>query len=303
MKVLRGAWRVLRAMKTLLLVILLALSLSFNVTMFVGGKLYTAGSVAFEAITGRQSLASQYASDLADLNADLINERRANQKLQGEVADLGDELVSERRVTQKLRGEVVDLGEDLVNERRVATTLRGQLDDATQRVVTYRGKRMAVSQAVDITADTIDARAVRTATRSVSSTFGEAVPYVGTAVIVGVTALELKDLCDTLKDMDELRRAFNPNLPPSNETTTICAMEVPSREDIWEMVKESPGAAWDKAREFTPSLAELKTYDFPDFDLETYKNKARELFGKAKESASAAVENAQELLTEDDTEE
>ena len=40
---------------------------------------------------------------------------------------------------------------------------------------------------------------------------GEAVPYLGTAVIVGVTAREIGDLCATLKDISALKRAFNPS--------------------------------------------------------------------------------------------
>ena len=69
---------------------------------------------------------------------------------------------------------------------------------------------MARSQAVELTTDRISKRAVITSSRSIGSMAGEAIPYLGTAVIVGVTTLELKDLCDTLRDMNELKRSFSP---------------------------------------------------------------------------------------------
>lgn len=281
MRAIRSAWQLFMAVKTLLLVALLALSLSLNAAMFAGGKLYGMGSKAFEAVTGRQSIASLHASEVADLSDDLVNERRANRKLQGEVADLSD---------------------DLVNERRMAAGLRGQLDEATQKVVSFRGKRMAVSEAVELTADTIDARATRTATRSVGSVFGEAVPYFGTAVIVGVTALEVKDLCDTLKDMDALRQAFNPDLAPSEESTTVCALEIPTREELWASVKASPRAAWEKARELTPTLEEIRSVDLPDLSDHAYWEKAGGLWEGVRERSSSAVEGVGEWISGEEAE-
>lgn len=267
--------------KTLLLVAFLALSLSLNAAMFAGGKLYSAGAAAFEAVTGRQSIASLHASEVADLSDDLANERRAN---------------------RKLRDEAADLSEDLVNERRVTASLRGQLDDASQRVVAFRGKRMAVSEAVELTADTIDARATRTATRSVGSVFGEAVPYFGTAVIIGVTALEVKDLCDTLKDMDALRQVFNPDLAPSEGSTTVCTLEVPTREELWASVKASPRAAWEKARELTPTLEELRSVDLPDLSDPTYWEGAGAFWVGIRKRSSSAVEGVGEWISGEEAE-
>ena len=94
---------------------------------------------------------------------------------------------------------------------------------------------------------------------------GEAIPWLGTSVIVGVTALELYDLCATIKDMNELKNAFNPSASTSDEELTVCSLEVPSKEDILLAVKNSPSAAWEKAKDITPTLEEIKATEMPDF--------------------------------------
>ena len=43
----------------------------------------------------------------------------------------------------------------------------------------------------------------------------EALPYLGIAIIVGITILEISDLYATLKDMSALKRSFNPSIQRS----------------------------------------------------------------------------------------
>ncbi len=125
---------------------------------------------------------------------------------------------------------------------------------------------MSRSQAVELTADSISRRAVKTSSRSIGSMAGEAIPYLGAAVIAGVTALELKDLCDTLKDMNELKRSFTPGKPASEDEATVCTMKVPTAQELWEVAKSSPETAWNAAKEATPSLEEIQQLEFPDID-------------------------------------
>ena len=223
-------------------------------------------SNAVGAVTGMRTVAVQHAAEVAELSSDLVNERRINRELKGEVADLAGNLATERTARRKLTGEVTELSGDLAAERVASRKIRNQLSESTSNLVTYRGKRMAVNEAVDRTANGISKRAVKSSSRSITSMAGEAIPYVGTAVIVGVTTLELKDLCDTIKDMNELRQAFNPELKPSEDDMTVCAMKVPTTEELWEIAKTSPSQAWAAAKEATPTLEDLKSYEIPDID-------------------------------------
>lgn len=240
LKILKWSWRLGFA-------VVLALSIALNVAFFVGGSLYQAASSAFSAMTGVRTVAMQHADEVAELSVDAAEQRTVNRKLKGELSDVTGDLAAERMVSRQLRSDLADPG---------------------TRLVAFRGKKVAMRKAVDSTVDRISKRAMVTSGREVASMAGEAIPYVGISVIVAATAWELKDLCDTLIDMSELQRAFDPSAVPNEDEKTICAMKPPTKEEIWETAKSTPGEAWASAKEALPTLEEIKSYEFPDIDLE-----------------------------------
>jgi hypothetical protein len=104
---------------------------------------------------------------------------------------------------------------------------------------------------------------------------GEAIPWLGTAVIVGVTALELHDLCATIKDMTELKKAFDPTLTSSEEELEVCAITVPPKDVILAAVKASPHKAWEKAKELTPSIEEISEMEMPEVNFQDLWSKTK----------------------------
>ena len=131
-------------------------------------------------------------------------------------------------------------------------------------LVTFKGKAVPVTKAVSQTVMQIGRRSSRSAARSVASMPGEAIPWIGTAVIVGVTSLEIRDLCLTMKDMTELQRAFDPSFKTNEDDLEVCAIKVPPKEEIIAAVKASPGKAWEAAKEATPSLEDVRNMKMPD---------------------------------------
>ena len=125
---------------------------------------------------------------------------------------------------------------------------------------------MPVREAVAETTDGISRRIARSAARDVASMPGEAIPFWGTAVIVGVTAAELLDLCNTLRDLHALKVAFSPDAEFGADETAVCAIKVPTREELWRSTKAAPGDAWSAAREFVPTLEEIQAWELTDLD-------------------------------------
>jgi hypothetical protein len=95
----------------------------------------------------------------------------------------------------------------------------------------------------------------------------EAIPLAGVAVIVGVTAWDLNDSCETMKDLHELDVAFNPNAAFDTSATEVCGLEVPTKEEVWQMAKSSPGKAWASAKLYAPDLPEWNAPEFPELNL------------------------------------
>lgn len=71
-----------------------------------------------------------------------------------------------------------------------------------------QSKLKAQSQKVHAVSDRITKRLVRNTSINVSSTAGEAVPWIGTALVVAVTAMDVKDACDTMNDINEIASEF-----------------------------------------------------------------------------------------------
>lgn len=115
------------------------------------------------------------------------------------------------------------------------------------RTVTYRGEKVAMRAAVKDASTRVARRTSIAAGRNIAATVGEAIPFWGIAVVVGATAWELKDACDLMGEMHELDLAFNPEDAVTD--TEVCGLRVPSRAEIWQEVKASPGAIKDRMRD------------------------------------------------------
>jgi hypothetical protein len=116
--------------------------------------------------------------------------------------------------------------------------------------VNFKGKKVTVAQAVGSTTKGIKRRAVKTAAKSVSAMAFEATPLIGAAAIVGVTTWELKDLCETAKDMDALNRALNPDEATDVDQTSVCSIVVPTREELQEKVSDRTQELINKFKTF-----------------------------------------------------
>jgi hypothetical protein len=116
--------------------------------------------------------------------------------------------------------------------------------------VNFKGEKVTVANAVGSTTKGIKRRAVKTAAKSVSAMAFEATPLIGVAAIVGVTTWELKDLCETAKDMDALNRALNPDETTDDGQTSICSIVVPTREELQEKVSDRTQELINKFKTF-----------------------------------------------------
>jgi hypothetical protein len=148
-----------------------------------------------------------------------------------EVAELTVDIDHERRLNRQLRSE--------------ATEVRGAADNILRSVA----RRTSVS-----------------ATRDVASMPAEAIPYLGAAVIVGATALEIRDMCQNLQDLAELQQLIDPSSIPSPEAQTVCALEVPTREEVVDAVSNAPRQAWIAARDAMPSISDLREIEISEID-------------------------------------
>lgn len=87
-------------------------------------------------------------------------------------------------------------------------------------------------------------RSVANASRHVSSVAGQAIPFAGTAIIVGVTALDIRDACETMKDVNALNSAFGHE---GEDQTKVCGMNVPNKQKVLAQIKANWKIAYQSA--------------------------------------------------------
>lgn len=237
----RVGWTVFRALGSVLLVGLLIASLVVNGSLMVGGAVGRVAVAAFEAVTGFRSVITQTAEEVAELTAQVAAERRAVQQAK-------QALEAERRLTRQLKAEVAE---------------------ARTRTVKFKGKEMPLKSAVTETTQSVTRRARNSAVREVGAIMGEALPGVGIAVIVGVTAAELSDLCDTIRDMKALQAAIDDATSLDPDVLTVCSMEVKSKEQIRADLEAAPNIAWTQAQIWVPALKDM----YPSIAWQSYRGK------------------------------
>lgn len=136
----------------------------------------------------------------------------------------------------------------VANQSRQISSLRSQNDRLTQDLSRERRTTQALrtqNRTISATLNRVKGRVGRTATINVSSTFGEAIPFYGIAIIVGATTYELKSSCDTMNDLYDLQLAIDPATATPDDRDMVCGLQVPTKEEIWSAIKSSPGAVWD----------------------------------------------------------
>tara|TARA_B110000090_G_C13320993_1_gene423493 strand:- start:87 stop:1151 length:1065 start_codon:yes stop_codon:yes gene_type:complete len=222
-----------------------------------------------------RKLKRELKSQVADISGDLVIERNIKRTLKSELAEQAATLAIERTTKRALKSELAEQAANLAIERTTKRALKVTMRNLSRGMVSFKGKKVAVQKAVEVTANKIGKRAQKSAARNVASMPGEAIPWLGTAVIVGVTALELHDLCATIKDMTELKKAFDPTLTSSEEELEVCAITVPPKDVILAAVKASPHKAWEKAKELTPSIEEISEMEMPEVNFQDLWSKTK----------------------------
>lgn len=226
-----------------------AASLSLTIAMAFSSTVFTAVSGLADALGGGKTVLSRFRSRETELEAKLASEKVAHDaEIKALTARFREQ---EAELTTKLSAERAARDAEVKALNRELEPLRLRADGK----VLYRGEKRLLSEAVKDTSDRVVRRAERASLRNVASTFGEAIPVYGIAVIVASTAWELHDACAMMKEMRELDAAFNPDNPISDPE--VCGIRPPTTEQIWTSIKSSPGAVWEKTRGLYDTLPEV----------------------------------------------
>ena len=148
-------------------------------------------------------------------------------------------------------------------------------------------RRQAARKVGRDTARKVTRRVQRGAARNLSSVAGEAIPFVGVAVIVGALALEIDDACDTARDMAGLEAALattgDPEIAQTEAAEAFDCREIvpgygdlPDRNDVWRAMRAAPQQAYEAAVQAGLAVADV---DWNGYALQTINWLARQMDG------------------------
>jgi hypothetical protein len=119
-------------------------------------------------------------------------------------------------------------------------------------------KRAHYASHAHTVAKRITLRTAKNLSTNITSVVGEAVPYLGAALVVSVTAMDVKDGCDTVRDMKELLRTFE--VDAIDDESYVCGMKVPNVDEVLMNIKQDIGGTVYQSKEITTETAR-KFYD------------------------------------------
>mgnify|MGYP000365563370 CR=1 FL=1 len=235
----------------------------FAVLFLAAVALNVATVTSIAAFNGVSAIVAA-AWDTADLvqsrhASNLAAERAARETAEAEATRLGRALnVAQADLDEARR--VADA--EVARLRRALEVADADLDAARRSVVTFRGRAIPQNEMIDTVVSGIERRTALGATRNVTATVGEAIPLWGIAVIVGITGLELRDACENMRDLEDMRRALS-MLPATGEdgdsdAQEVCGRTVPSGAEIWQRVRDSPSDVWEAIRAYDVELPDIR---------------------------------------------
>jgi len=225
------------------------------------GTLYNqARSVAVEA----ESALQDQMTSAAELQASADSMTAESDTLKAEIAGLSSENEALKASADAHMAETGRLSDELDKSIAMVAEKSAELVEMMKPVtVDLAGETLTVTEAVLATSRRISQRTADAVSRNLDSMSAQGIPFVGVDAVIGSAAADVDNSCENLKDLNALNRALNPDGEEDANTAAVCDASVPSRDDIWAQIKDSPAAAWESAKAAMPEMA-LPEYEMPD---------------------------------------
>ena len=275
--------KAVRLSRNLIVAIALAVSLLANVALFVGGIVYDvvdefvdgAFGLATAAVTQRRALTAVKAASAKQARALAVSKAVAARQ-RGELSTLRGVAATQRRtitaleaLSAKQRKEISALRAAAVQQGKALNAVHTEsvrqgrklvaLRTTTGNLVDQLGKmRSSISPVAKRSRD----RLVVSVGRSIVTAPGKALPYAGIPIVIGLTAWEIKDLCDTIRDMNEIQQATGElEAGAEGEPIDCTRPDLAIGRAVAKMESDSR-KAWDVYKTYVPDLPGWE--DIPD---------------------------------------
>jgi len=152
-----------------------------------------------------------------------------------------------RIATEKLAAEKVML----VSANRVLESRNNTLISEHKDLVR---KQKISSAAIRNASGRVAARSIKNAARNFFGMTEEVIPYVGSAVVVAMTALDVEDACNNIKDLNEMNNVVG---LANEDSSKICGMTIPTKKEIIDKARDMGKTGYKTAEEYIVELKKI----------------------------------------------
>lgn len=189
----------------------------------------------------------------SQLQLEKVDAERA--RLDASVARIEADLKTERSKVTSLSSELADARSETSRISALAESDRAQRQAAQTELESMHTKRAAQTEMIDRRTKAIEIRSRNLVAREVAAMPLEGIPWFGIATIVAVTGLELKDLCDTSKDMQAIRDSFGLTDPISEGGNEVCGQDILTVKELLAWLQDGPdGRMEERCRRLVEDL-------------------------------------------------
>ncbi len=145
----------------------------------------------------------------------------------------------------KLKKTELDLDGERARVKQTSLDLDGERVKVKQTSLdlqNVKAKQLIDAKEAKLVAGRVGERLAKGVARSVGSVPAESVPYLGVGVILSMTALDLYDACQTMKEFNELLLKLGQGVESQE---AVCGMKLPTKQEV----VANLGATWRKSYE------------------------------------------------------
>ena len=257
--------KTVRLTRNLIVVIALVVSLGANVTLFVGGVLYsfvdrfveeafdlaTAAGKQRKALTALKTSSARHARALAASKAVAARQSRELSTLRAAVARQSRKLAATNALSARQQRKLAAVRTAWAQQGRNLNDLKTALARQGRAHEWEVGK---IRNAAGSAAKESRKRLVKAVGRSITTAPAKALPYLGAAAIVGFTAWEISVFCKTIEDMDEIQKAAGATEAEAEIAPAVCEGPEPAVKRAVATIKNFSRDQWDEIRKHAPDL-------------------------------------------------
>ena len=134
-------------------------------------------------------------------------------------------------ISQLLANSPTNKRNQLIKEK---SRLTSDLNKSRKNTAKYKTNLSSMKKRIKTISANIVTRSVKNTTRNMASIPAESIPWIGAGVIIAVTAIDIKDSCDTMKDMNEIMKTLELK-EYNDEANSICGNKINFKNEYLEM--------------------------------------------------------------------